>query len=306
MDSTYSSEKAKLLKMQANYLRYLASVYPLPNSQCNSVGSSPVHSVSPQRSSRDANPHDEVPVKRVQKKFEELLEEQLQRNPSLNLIEEIPNVNSPNPRYLKRGEGHLCTYTRSQSSSQLKTLRNRLSQHESPEKVIDLGKIHRIKEELIQKNYDLKKEEKEIISIRKIESEDLKQIRKERFRERKSSPQREEVEQLKKIILKMQNDEKIKELKHQEEVRKLNIEVLRLRQKVAGLERKNQPIRICTGFSSSTKINQMNITPMKRNGEYQGKIQKFVEKNKLNSARKVRKENFLFDQFEYLSFDSRE
>ena len=104
----------------------------------------------------------------------------------------------------------------------------------------------------------------------------------------------------------MQNDEKIKELKHQEEVRKLNIEVLRLRQKVAGLERKNQPIRICTGFSSSTKINQMNITPMKRNGEYQGKIQKFVEKNKLNSARKVRKENFLFDQFEYLSFDSRE
>lgn len=305
MDLTYSSEKVKFLKLQANYLRYLASVYPSSTSQSNSIHSSPIHSVSPQRSSRDSNPYDNIPVKRVQKKFEEMLEEQLQKNPSLSLVEEIPNSNSPNPKFLKRGEGHLCTYTRSHSSSQLKTLKNRFSRNESPGKVIDLEKIHKIKEQLTQKNFEIKNEDRGITSIRRIDNDEIRSMRNE-IKERKFSPQREEVDQLKKIIIKMQNDEKIKELKHQEEVRKLNIEVLKLRQKVAELERKTQLNKTCSGLNSIVRINKLHATQTKRNGDYQGKIQKFVEKNSLNSDRKLKKENFSFDQFECFSFDSRE
>jgi hypothetical protein len=284
--------------------------------------------MSPQRSSRETNPHDEVPVKQVKKKFEELLEEQLSKNPTFKKIDEnseldLPSLSnklnvpcltdlqslpsSPNPKFLKRGEGHLCTYTRSQSSSQLRTLRSRFCRNESPEKgIINLEKITQIKEQLQQKNNELKKEEKELVHLKKVEMEELKRIRIEKSRERRYSPQREELEQLKKIILKMQTEEKTKECKHQEEVRKLNIEILKLRQKVAELERKATQNKTHTGFYPSSRMNPLGMTPLKKNGEYQGKIQKFVEKNKLNSARKVRKENFILDPFDSLSFDSRE
>ena len=137
MEFTYSSKKAKFLKMQANYLRYLATIYPSPTSQSDFIHYSQIYSLSPQRVLKDTNPYDNIPIKRVQKKFEEMLEEQLQKNPSLSLIEEKPNLNSLNPKFLKRGEGHLSTYTRSQSSSQLESLRKSLSRNDSSEKAID-------------------------------------------------------------------------------------------------------------------------------------------------------------------------
>lgn len=305
MDTLYTDEKAKLLKMQANYLRYLASVYPQFSPTNKSLNSSPIASLSPQRSSRDHNPHDDIPVKKVQKKFEELLEEELQKDPSSTPLKDFSN--SLNPRYLKRGEGHLCTYTRSQSSSQLKTLRNRFTKQESPEKIqLDLEKINLIKEQLQLKNNELKREEKELAMQKKVEIEELSRIRKENSRQRKTSPFRDEVENLKKIIRKMQDDEKIKEMKHQEEVRKLNIEILKLRQKVAKFESVQSKQTCSNNGNQSQRITSLGMTPVKRSGEYQGKIKKFVEKNKINVVRRIRKENILFDQFDCLSFDSRE
>lgn len=305
MDILYTKEKAKLLKMQANYLRYLASVYPQSSPFPKSVNSSPAASMSPQRSSNDRNPHDDIPVKKVQKKFEELLEEQLQKDPNSTPSKDFSS--SSNPHFLKRGEGHLCTYTRSQSSSQLKTLRNRFTKIESPEKIqVDLEKISMIKEQLQLKNNELKKEEKELQMQRKVEMEELSRIRKEKSRERKTSPYRDEVESLKKIIKKMEDEDKIKEARHQEEVRKLNIEILKLRQKVAKFESTQNRPNLNSSVSNPQRITSLGMTPVKRSGEYQGKIQKFVEKNKMNIVRKIRKENILFDQFDCLSFDSRE
>ena len=148
----------------------------------------------------------------------------------------------------------------------------------------------------------MKKEDREIPYVGKIQYEESKNMRND-MDERKICPQREEADQLKKIIIRMQNHEKIKELKYQEELRKLNIDVLNLRQQVAELERKTKLNKTCSGFHSIVRINKLHVTPTKRNGDYQGKIQKFVEKRNLSSDRKIRKENYSFDQYECLSFD---
>ena len=174
MDETFNNEKIKILEQQANYLRYLASIYPVQYTPRESQESTPYSSVSPQRSSRDQNSYDDVPVKKVLKPFEQLLEEQLQQNPSGETIRNnslsVNPMTTTNSRFLKRGQGHLCSFTRSFSSTRLKSIRNRimineLGANESFQSEIE--KIHKIKEELETKTEELKKEEKDLIRKKK-------------------------------------------------------------------------------------------------------------------------------------------
>ncbi|CAG9332024.1 unnamed protein product [Blepharisma stoltei] len=122
---SYNYDPAKVLEIQASYLRFLASLYPTgspanasnpiqdpllqslnnpilsPNLELQSIRSplgqtfrsmSPPLSSrreakeSPERQERPKNPYDDVPVKQVQKTFEELLEEQLNKENGKKVI----------------------------------------------------------------------------------------------------------------------------------------------------------------------------------------------------------------------------
>ena len=60
--------------------------------------------------------HDDLPVKKSQKTFEELLEEELQRNNEL-ADQKIRKLQKTNPKFLKRGQGALCTSSRASTPS---------------------------------------------------------------------------------------------------------------------------------------------------------------------------------------------
>lgn len=121
---TYNYDPAKVLEIQASYLRFLASLYPAgsppnvlnPNQEISHQSNNTLHSPvfdlislksplgntirsmspplssrreardSPTRDERPRNPYDELPVKQVHKTFEQLLEEQLTKETGNKIV----------------------------------------------------------------------------------------------------------------------------------------------------------------------------------------------------------------------------
>lgn len=307
MDEDFCIEKVKLLEMQANYLRYLASIYPEMSPVRSSPASSNYSSRSPVRSSRDVNPHDDIPVRIIEKPFEQILEEKLQQNPSFD----SPNSNSisvnpistPQARFLKRGQGHLCSITRSFSSSRLKTLKNRFTNIQTNSNSLDAEKVSELKKEIIVKNEIIKKQEREIARKNKLDTEENRK-RQERNRDKRVSPSKDEVDNLKKTIQRLIESDKIKTIKHQEEVKKLNTEISNLKRRVNDLERKNNQLLYIKALSPAVKnksIRNQNERP--RDG--QGKIKKYVEKAKHTGTKTIKQaQNIIFDPQNSIIFSS--
>lgn len=299
MEENYSTEKIKVLEMQANYLRFLASIYPEMSPVRASSVSSNDSSVSPVRSRKFNNAHDDIPVKKVMKPFEQILEEQLQQNPLFespknNSISMNIGNNSHN-LFLKRGEGHLCTVTRSFSNSRLRTLKNRFLNYQSNSNSIDIEKVSILKKELEVKNEILKRQEKDLSRTKISEQDELNKNIQEKLREKSASPSKNEVEKLKKIIQKLTEDDKVKALKHHEEVKKLNTELTKLRKQIIELERKNNKLISYKQITPILATKSMRVSPAKLK-ETQGKIKKYIEKKKLLGTKTViRPQESIFD-----------
>lgn len=299
MEENYSTEKIKVLEMQANYLRFLASIYPEMSPVRASSVSSNDSSVSPVRSRKFNNAHDDIPVKKVMKPFEQILEEQLQQNPLFespknNSISMNIGNNSHN-LFLKRGEGHLCTVTRSFSNSRLRTLKNRFLNYQSNSNSIDIEKVSILKKELEVKNEILKRQEKDLSRTKISEQDELNKNIQEKLREKSASPSKNEVEKLKKIIQKLTEDDKVKALKHHEEVKKLNTELTKLRKQIIELERKNNKLISYKQITPILATKSMRVSPSKLK-ETQGKIKKYIEKKKLLGTKTViRPQESIFD-----------
>ncbi|OMJ88610.1 hypothetical protein SteCoe_9387 [Stentor coeruleus] len=311
MDEDFCIEKVKLLEMQANYLRYLASIYPEISPVRSSPASSNYSSISPVRSSRDTNPHDDIPVRTIGKPFEQILEEKLQQNPSFdspnrNSINVNP-ISTPQARFLKRGQGHLCSITRSLSTSRLKTLKNRFINIQTNTNSLDAEKVSELKKEIIVKNEIIKKQEKEIARKKKIDVEENRKMQ-ERNRNKRVSPNKDEVDSLKKTIQRLIESDKIKAIKHQEEVRKLNIEISKLKRRVNELERKNNKILYIKALNPVLKNKSIrNQNERSREGQGQGKIKKYVEKAKLTGTKTTKKiPNIIFDSQNSIIFSSQD
>mmetsp|Transcript_10069 Transcript_10069/g.15044 ORF Transcript_10069/g.15044 Transcript_10069/m.15044 type:complete len:450 (+) Transcript_10069:40-1389(+) len=133
-------DPGKVLEIQASYLRFLASVYSSKESLTENK-SPPVKDASPEQiykpetnqpsqEPRPKNPFDDVPVKQVQKTFEQLLEEKLQTEKT---PDSVKNRTESAPKFLKRGEGQLCSRQVSLSvknSPQKKTSHSRNSSND--------------------------------------------------------------------------------------------------------------------------------------------------------------------------------
>lgn len=288
MEETFTTEKVKILEMQANYLRYLASMYPSISSPNHSACSTPYSSLSPQRSSRDMNPYDSIPVKKAEKPFEQLLEEQLQQNPSFDSSRNssLGALNSNN-RFLKRGEGHLCSYTRSFSSNRLKSIRNKLIGRTNEKLNAEISQIHLLKKELEEKSEEIKREEKELTRRKKAEIEEIKKIRMEKTR---NSPKKDEVEILKKTIQKLMENEKMKDLKHQEELKKLNVTIMKLRKTISEYE-KNSKQPLAKTLTQAFTLKSIRPSPEK------GKIQQYIEKKTQKKHTPTKDSEFTISHF---------
>ena len=272
MEGSFKSEKIKLLEMQASYLRYLASVYPGSTSSHESPQSSVYSSLSPIRTFRESHQYDDLPVKKVEKPFEQLLEEQLQQNPSFvspkSTTQSLNFSNSSNIKYLKRGQGKLCSFSpRNYSSSMLTSIRNKLLFKELEKKTTpEFENISNIKQELEEKTKKLKKEEKQLIKKKNLE---LKEIKKSQ----QIFSKKDETQELKKKISQMIEADKIKDFKHKEEIKKLNTEILKLNKKLSQL------IKFSPSSTFLISSKSVRNSPEKRvkASDSQGKIKKFVE-----------------------------
>ena len=291
MEDSFNNEKIKILEMQANYLRYLASVYPLQSSPLSSNNSSAYSSLSPQRSSRDYNPHDNIPVKKMQKPFEVLLEEELQHDPSANTPRNysvgITPATTSNSAFLKRGEGHLCSYTRSFSSSKLNTIRNRViskESHENEKLISELKNLNLMKKQIDEKAEEIKQEEKELKIKKRVELKEIHRLKSEKSKEIYSPAKTSEVDALKKTIQRMTDADKLKDLKHQDEIRKLNAIILKLTKKV-NIYEKNNTEKFSRTTPQKVSFRTIKSSPEK-NRDNQGKIKQFVEKKHQISAKK--------------------
>ena len=132
--------------------------------------------------------------------------------------------------------------------------------------------------------------------------EEIRKLRKEKSRERKNSPLKDEVENLKKTIKKMVEEDKTKELKHQEELKRLNVEILKLRQKVSEYERKANKLVPCNSYNSNFKVKSLKSSPEKLKNSAEGKIRSFVERNKAATTKK--KENIVFSHSDIFSVNT--
>ncbi|OMJ67125.1 hypothetical protein SteCoe_35791 [Stentor coeruleus] len=286
--------------MQANYLRYLASIYPEMSPVRSSSASLNDFSVSPIRSRKYNHAHDDIPVKKVTKPFEQILEEQLQQNPSFELSKNnsisMNTGNNSHNLFLKRGEGNLCTVTRSFSNSKLRTLRNRFLNYQNNSNSIDIEKVSILKKELEVKNEILRSQEKNLTKTKISEQVELNRNRQEKLREKRTSPSKNEVENLRKIIQKLTEDDKIKALKHHEEVKKLNAELTKLRKQIIELERKNNRIISYKQITPVLATKSMRVSPEKPKESSQGKIKKYIEKkNLLGTKTVIRPQENIFD-----------
>lgn len=301
MEECFDKEKIKILEMQAKYLRYLASLYQTQPILHESPLSSNYSSLSPLRSSRD-NPYDDLPIRKAQKPFEELIEEKLRETPSLmstnNESSKAHTLNSPSNKFLKRGEGHLSTLTRSFSSSILKNIRNKFLNKESllnNNIQLELAKIKFMKKQLEEKNEKLKKEKKEILRKKKIELEEIQKIRIEKSKERPCSSDKEEIENLRKRVQKMMENDRLKDLKHQEEIKKLNNEIVKLKKKIDDIGQTNQKKQKLTPikFNESITTRSLKVSPQKSKVDTQGKIKRYIDKSNQFASKNPRP-NFNF------------
>ncbi|OMJ66957.1 hypothetical protein SteCoe_36019 [Stentor coeruleus] len=307
MDEDFCIEKVKVLEMQANYLRYLASIYPQMSPVQSSPASSNYSSQSPMRSSRNINLHDDIPIRTFEKPFEQILEEKLQQNssfdsPNGNSINMNP-ISTPQTRFLKRGQGHLCSITRSLSSPRLKTLKNRFTNIQINSNSLDAEKVSELKKEIIVKNKIIKKQEREIAVKKRIDSEENRK-RQERNRDKRVSPSKDEIDSLKKTVQRLIESDKVKTIKHQEEVKKLNTEISNLKRRVNELERKNNQLLYIKALNPALKntyIRNQNERPR----EGQGKIKKYIEKVKLTGTKATKHaQDIIFDPQHSIIFNS--
>ena len=106
----YLSEK-RANEVPTNYLKFFSTMQ-----------SSEVADLSYRPTNHNPSPpspfpaHDEIPVKKSQKTFEQLLEEELQKN-NENTLAKLKSRKKSSPKYLKRGEGALCTNSRASTPS---------------------------------------------------------------------------------------------------------------------------------------------------------------------------------------------
>ena len=131
-----------------------------------------------------------------------------------------------------------------------------------------------IKRGLEEKNQELKKEEKELVKKKNQELKEIRKIRIERSKEAKKSPLKEEIECLKKIIGNLIEKDKAKDIRHQEEIKKLSLEIAKLKKRIKDFEKK----RVGPCKTSNPSPFSIKVSPTKKNLESQRKIQKYVEK----------------------------
>ncbi|OMJ88989.1 hypothetical protein SteCoe_8903 [Stentor coeruleus] len=290
MEEIYDTEKINFLEIQANYLRYLASIYSdLSPIRCSPAPSN-YSSVSPIRSFRNSNPYDDKPIKKIEKSFEQMLEEQLQQSPSFesskNNSISIHSRNATPVVYLKRGQGHLSVVNQSLSSSKLKVLKNQLFKSHENFNSANIEEVKILRKEIDNKNVIIKRQEREIARKKKIE-ENLNRRRQEKSREKSYSPIRDEVDNLKKVIQKLNELDKARNIKHQVEINKLNTEINKLRQRLSELERKNlklvsykvpSPVLASKSYKSTPNKKRDDTRKMQSNIEIANRFQNRVIK----------------------------
>lgn len=290
MEEIYDTEKIKFLEIQANYLRYLASIYTdLSPIRCSPAPSN-YSSVSPTRSFRNSNPHDDKPIKKIEKSFEQMLEEQLQQSPSYESSKSNSiSMNTRNMQpvvYLKRGQGHVSVINRSLSSSKMKILKSQIFKSQENFNSVDVEKVKALRKELDNKSAIIKRQEREIARKKRIE-ENLDRRRQEKSREKSYSPIRDEVDSLKKVIQKLNELDKARNIKHQVEIKKLNTEISKLRRRLTELESKNlklisykvpSPVLTSKSFKNTPDKKREDIRKIQKNIEMVSKFQNRVIK----------------------------
>jgi hypothetical protein len=288
MCDSFQKEKIRLLEMQANYFRYLASVLSHTPSHSSPV-SSKFASVTPRHTSYDSNLHDNLPVKQA-KPFEQLLEDTLKSSPQAAISQSPSMQSEPKPKFLKRGEGHLCAISRTFPTSKLRTLRRWINSKSGKTEMstIDLSAIRTIQKEIEGKNEALKREEKDLLKKKQAEIEEIQRLRQIKIKEIKKVPEKDEVYELRRRIEKMTEEGKLKEIRYKDEVKKMNVEIGKLKEKISGYERKEKQKRRQAELEKSS--------PEKDWNKNEGKIRQYVEKNKkyLNQRTVFCSNSFLF------------
>ena len=143
-----------------------------------------------------------------------------------------------------------------------------------------------MKRKINEKSEELKREERDLKIKKKLELKEIHKLKYEKSKDSCSPTKTSEADILKKTIQKMVEADKIKDLKHQEEIRKLNIIISKLTNKLNTYEKNS------VNFPRTTpqKINFRSIkSPPDQNRDNQGKIRQFVEKKHQSSAKKERR-----------------
>ncbi|OMJ92700.1 hypothetical protein SteCoe_4441 [Stentor coeruleus] len=142
--------------------------------------------------------HDEIPVKKSTKTFEELVEEELRKTSDFEDIH-LKTIKPPSAYYLKRGQGTLCTHPRPLTPSNptfASTLKKNLLPSHSPDQNFHSKSVNKMPTKIISKSAHKKQDDfKQIEGIEEIEVQktafkplDLYRIRRDKW---KKTPDRE-------------------------------------------------------------------------------------------------------------------
>lgn len=232
-------DKKNKVETPPNYLKFVSSLQ---------TSEFPFKSAN---TSRPYSPfiHDETPVKKSQKTFEQLLEEELEKNNGLASARTKSSKKSP--KFLKRGEGTLCTNRATTPINPgLSTLpqgfttpSKAIAKFRKSTSQINIKRLQNtggdqlpLQEKFVIKPLDLYRIRREKWKVREVNNEEEKKNITERM-------SKEEVNGLKKIIKFMKENEKNKEKELRNEIEKYKNETEDLRKQNIKLLLENNSLR---------------------------------------------------------------